>query len=767
MLTWLGRQLYRVRWAGLLLALLLTALMAWYGFGVFDALHGTGIDNPNSESTRAQNLIDKHFPTQSADGDSIILLLSSANLQATDPAFASAANQLITTLKAHAEVLSITSYYSTHDKNFLSHDMHQTFVVANVSTKNGEAATFHTLVPLLTSPTLHVDIGGSLAASVQFDDQLRTDLEFAEFIALPIVALLLVLIFSGVIAALQPLLIGGFAIAGSFALLRVLTTMINVSSFATNVITIIGLGLAIDYSLFIVTRFREELAPDETNVQGALQRTMATAGRTILFSGLTVCTSLLSLTLFPIDELRSVGIATIVAAIVAMLSALLLLPILLAILGRRINALSIQRLFRRRHTSAAERQRGVWYHLSYFVMRWRIPVAITIIAFLLLLGTPFLHASFSTTDDRALPLNSSARTVSEQLQQHFPNQDNATITIAITTRGDALTPDNLAKLQAYVDRINAMSGVSNIESLVSVDPRLSLAQYQQLYAHPNASPQLAAAAKQLAQGDVTQVVVTANFDPHANQVRDLVNQVRAIRSPAGFTPLVGGEMAQQIDQFASLSGTIPYALLVMAAAIFLLLFLMTGSLVMPLKAIVLNILSLTATFGALVWIFQDGHFQNILGFQAFGALDSTEPILVFAIAFGLSMDYEVFLLSRIKEQFTKTGDNREAVATGLQRTGWLITSAALLLATVVAAFATSRIISVQEIGVGISLAILMDATLVRGLLVPAMMALLGNWNWWAPRPLHYVWQRIGLHEQVEQSGGTPNEDVQEEAPAPV
>jgi RND superfamily putative drug exporter len=278
---------------------------------------------------------------------------------------------------------------------------------------------------------------------------------------------------------------------------------------------------------------------------------------------------------------------------------------------------------------------------------------------------------------------------------------------------------------------------------------LTLAQYQQLYAHPTSNPQLTKAAQQLAKKNVTEINVTATLDPHSNQGKDLITQIRAMQAPAGISPLVGGATAQEMDQLTSLQVSLPKAGSVMAIAIFILLFLMTGSVIMPLKAIILNTLSLSATFGALVWIFQDGHLQNLLGFKAFGALDSTQPILIFAIAFGLSMDYEVFLLSRIKEQFDRNGNNREAVAIGLQRTGWLITSAALLLAIVVGAFATSRIIFIQELGVGISLAILVDATLVRALLVPAMMTMLGKWNWWAPRPLRWLWMRVGLHEAIE------------------
>jgi trehalose monomycolate/heme transporter len=430
-----------------------------------------------------------------------------------------------------------------------------------------------------------------------------------------------------------------------------------------------------------------------------------------------------------------------------MLSALTLLPALLAVLGRRVNALSLQRLFRRStQISQTGDTRGAWYRLSQFVMRFPVPVALVTLAVLVTFGLPFLRASFSTPDYRVLPAGQEARVVSERLAQDFTNQGVSELVIAIRTSGNALSADNLGALEGYVAQIQSMSDVIQVQSLVTVDPALSLADYQRLYAQPGANPQLTAVAAQLAHGDATKVVVqlrAADFSPAAETA---TRQIRALHPTNGLRPLVGGETPYQMDLFSNLRATLPYALLVIALAIFALLFLMTGSLVVPLKAILLNILSLSATFGALVWIFQDGHFEQILNFQSRGNIDGTQTILIFALAFGLSMDYEVFLLSRIKEQFDATGDNRAAVASGLQGTGRLISSAALLLAVVLAAFSTSRIVFIQQIGIGLAIAVIIDATLVRALLVPATMRLLGRWNWWAPAPLRAIWRRIGLNE---------------------
>jgi len=742
MLNSLGHALYRWRLIVLLTACALTFVAAIYGSGIFHALSGTtSIVDPNSQSAQAQMLLDSKLNTGSVD---VVILMSSPSLRVTDPAFAQAALRLIDRLKSRPEVHSITSYYLTHSADFISHDGHETLVLLQLTTEQSQEKSYAAIAPLITSSVLRLQVGGSVVADQQFSAQVSSDLAHAESVALPITLLLLVFIFGGLVAAILPLLLGGVAIALAFALLRILANFLDVSSFAINVTSFIGLGLAIDYSLFIVTRFREELVIDEGDVQRALQRTMATAGRTILFSGLTVATSLIALLLFPEILLRSIGIAAIATALMSMLAVLLVLPTLLALLGRHVNALSFRRLFRR--TRRAEVRRGFWYRLSYFVMGWSIPITVMTIALLLFLGSPFLRAKFSTADEGMLPPDASSAIVLSHLKHDFTNQNDTEIDIVVRTRGDATTASNLSLLATYTQRIQKLTNIASITSLVNVDPRLTLAEYQQIYAHPAENPQVSAVASQLANHNLSKVIVMTNAAFDSTEAVMLVKQIRAIAAPGGLTALVAGKTAEQMDLFASLRATIPYALLVMVGAIFLLLFLMTGSLVMPLKAVILNILSLSATFGGLVWIFQEGHLHSLLGFQSVGSLDSTQPVLIFAIAFGLSMDYEVFLLCRIKEQFDVTGDNREAVATGLQRTGQLITSAALLLAIVVGAFATSHLLEIQQIGLGVAIAILMDATLVRMLLVPSMMKLLGTWNWWAPRPLQVLQRRIGLNE---------------------
>jgi trehalose monomycolate/heme transporter len=755
MLAKLGGMLYRTRWLVLFLAFLIVAGAAVFGTGLFGSLKSGGFNDPASESSKAQALLDTKLGGATAD---IILLMSNNSLKATDVISMEEATHMLAKLKARPEVASVTSYYSTHSASLLSRNGHETFAVVQFTAKDEatKEKDFKSIEPLMTSSTIETKVGGNVAVNVAINKQVSADLERAELITFPIVAILLLIVFGSLVAASLPLLIGGVAIMGAFAILRAIAGWTDVSIYAANVVTMLGLGLAIDYALFIVTRFREELGHDDGDVKGAIERTMSTAGRTIMFSGLTISTSLLALLIFPVMFLRSIGMGAIAATLIAMLSALTILPALLAVLGRRVNALSLQRLFRRRSLSkrydASHETKGVWYRISEIVMRHPVVVGLSVLAILVTLGLPFLRVTFATPDVQVLSTQQEARIVSDRLSQDFIQQGNSQLVIALQTPGNALSSTNLTSLDSYVRTIKGIHGVISVDSVVTLNPSLTLSDYQQLYAHPGVNPQVTAIAAQLAHGDTTKITVAMRPPDHTTAAENIVGQVRAIHAPGGLVPLVDGVTAYQIDLLASLRATLPYALLVIFIAVSVLLFLMTGSVLMPIKAIVLNILSLSATFGALVWIFQDGHLQNLLGFQSTGSIDATQPILIFAIAFGLSMDYEVFLLSRIKERYDATGDNREAVSSGMQLTGRLITSAALLLAVVLLAFGTSKIIFIQEIGIGLAIAVIIDATLVRMLLVPATMRLLGKWNWWAPTPLRAIWQRIGLSESSGASG---------------
>jgi trehalose monomycolate/heme transporter len=742
MLRRLGGFFYDIRGSALIVALAIVTAAGIYGFGGFGALKSAGFTDPASEATRAQNAISAQLPYSTSD---VIVLLHSDTLTVKDAPFEQAVTTMTANLKTQPQVASITSYYTTGSGTLVSNDSHSTFVslvLANPAANSSKSAEYDAIAAKIIAPPLQVTQGGVVLANRQINTQIGKDLERAEIITFPLVLVLLILVFGSVVAAGLPLVIGVVAIAGAFALIRLLTLFTDVSVFAANVITMLGLGLAIDYGLFIVTRFREEMSHDPVDTRGAIQRTMATAGRTVLFSGLTVCVSLISLLLFPEYFLSSMGWGAIAAVAVAMLAALTVLPALLGLLGRRVNALAVRR---QRDLVDVSEQRGAWYRLSQGVMRFPIPVAIVSIAILLALGSPILKISFASFSITDLPKSLPSRVVADKLANDFPHQSGADVTIFVQAPGNVLSAQNLSALDGYVHDLANLPHVTGAQSLVTVSPSLTLEQYQQLYSHPGTNAAIDDTAKRLANGGATRIDLTLDAADNTTTAINTVKTIHAFAPPLGFHILVDGQTAAQQDLFASLEATVPIALAIIIVAIFTLLFLMTGSIVIPLKAIVLNTLSLSATAGALVFIFQQGHLANVLQFEA-APIEITQVVLIFAMAFGLSMDYEVFLISRIKERYDATHNNELAVASGLQRTGGLITSAALLLAVVLAAFATSSVVSIKTIGVGLTIAVIMDATLVRALLVPATMRLLGRANWWAPAPLRWLWQRVGLSE---------------------
>ena len=554
--------------------------------------------------------------------------------------------------------------------------------------------------------------------------EVKSDIGRAEAISLPVLLVLLLVIFGSLAAASLPLAIGGIGILGSFAALRLLTLVTGVSIYSINITTILGLGLAIDYGLFMVSRFREELHRQPTT-EDAVAATVATAGRTIAVSGVTVAVALAGLMLFPETFLRSMGYGGVATVLVDMLAALTVLPALLAVLGPRVNALRVRRAAAR---PARGEQSGAWYRLASSVMRRPAVYAVVIVVALLALAAPFRHITWGGTDARSLPAGAPARVVAEALNQDFPGNPASPIEVLTRLDGPVTAPAQRAALAAYQQRLAHVPGVS-------------AAQITGL------------------RGDTARLDLRYAADPSSVTARQLVTAVRAVPAPAGSHVYVGGVTAQLVDELASLGHTLPWMALVICLATFVLLFLAFGSVVLPVKAIVMNALSLSATFGVIVWIFQEGHLSGLLQFTPTGSIDPAMPILLLAIVFGLSMDYEVFLLSRIRERYDVTGDNAGAIASGLQRTGGLITSLALMLVIVVGAFSASGITFIKLLGVGMIVALIVDATIVRVLLVPATMRLLGRANWWAPGPLGRVYRRYGIREQdappAAQAGAEP------------
>jgi uncharacterized membrane protein YdfJ with MMPL/SSD domain len=708
MFGWWGRAVVRARWWVLLGAAVLVLVGVVWGAGIFGSLSGGGYDDPASESSHAHARITEVFGPQ---GDDVLVLYRSATSTVDDPALTGGVTSVLDRLTGRPEVSQVMSYYTTRQPSYVSTDRHATYVGLRLRAGDEDAklADLAAIRPLLDGGSgVETIVGGNISFLDDANSQIERDIVRAELFSLPILLVLLLFIFRGLVAALTPLLVGGVAILGAFTVTRVVSQFTEVSVFAANVITLLGLGMAIDYALFVVSRFREELAAGHPTPV-AVANTMRTAGRTVVVSGLTVALALSSLLLFPLDFLKSMGYGGMAAVLVAMLAALTALPALLAVLGPRINALRIPLPGRRSSTKDIEATDvNRWERLARSVMRHPVVYVLVTAAVLLGLATPFLRADVGGFDERVLPAGTASRMVAERIADDFPGGSVAPIVAVV----DGLPSD---RLPAYLSQLTALPGVTG--------------------ATPYAT-----------KGDTALVAITYPGEPSDAEARDVVREVRGLAPPAGARVLVGGRPSSDLDQIDGLLGQLGWMALYVGVVTFVLLFFAFGSVVLPIKAIVMNMVSIGASFGVVVWIFQDGHLAGFLGFTPTGFLEPTNLILMLAVLFGLSTDYEVFLLSRIREEWDRTHDNTEAVAAGLQRTGGIITAAALLLIVVVSGFATGGVATIKMLGVGTVVAVALDAALVRTLLVPATMRLIGHWNWWAPGPLARLYGRFGLRE---------------------
>jgi uncharacterized membrane protein YdfJ with MMPL/SSD domain len=597
------------------------------------------------------------------------------------------------------DVAEVVAVRDGQPRELVSRDRRSTYLLATFRTGADDEALAEELQARVQREPGVIAGGGELAFT-QVGEQVEQDLARAELLAFPLLFLLSLVVFRSVVAALLPVLVGGTTIITTFVWLRLVNEVEPMSVFAINLITGAGLGLAIDYSLFIVSRFREELATGAQTAD-ALRRTMRTAGRTVLFSAVTVAAALAALIVFDLRFLFSMGYGGVLVALTAALVSLTVLPALLAVLGPRVNALGLRRWKESLQRDASRVHEGPWYRFSQWVMRRPGPIAVATAVVLIAVGLPFLRIEFTGVDASVLPTERSARVVQDALDSEFPPGRTSPIYVAAQT-GDA---------EAVRQWAQTLPG--------SVSP-----------------PQQA--------DGLWRIDVVTDADALSYDAQQLVRDIRAHH--ASFSFRVGGGTAAFMDQQTSLRGSLPLALALLAGTTLLILFVMTGSVVLPVKALLMNLLTLSAAFGLLVLIFQDGRLEGLLAYESQGALESTQPILLFCVAFGLSTDYGVFLLTRIKEARDGGLADREAVAVGLERTGRIVTYAALLFCIAIGAFATSEVVFIKELGIGTALAVLIDAFLVRALLVPSLMALLGRWNWWAPRPLARLHARLGLAE---------------------
>ena len=735
----LGRLVYRRRWlivAAWAVLLLVALPLAPRASAVLRA-GGFNLADLESSPARAELHAELGLPESA-----LALVYSSTTARAGEPAFEAATAAARQAIRAAPYVAQVLSYEFAPSQ--VSKDERTAYdtVLLDINPDDSPDAlpAIQDRLASLPAGPVTIELAGGPAFYSDIQTVSESDLRRSEFVSLPLAGLTLLLVFGSVVAAAVPLAVGGAAVVVSLAAIFVVASFTEMSIFALNLATLLGLGLGVDYSLLMTSRFREELRrrlPSEpaVAVADAIQAAVATAGRAVFFSGLTVLLGLLGLVLFEFTILRSVGIAGAIVVGVAALAALTLLPAILSILGPRLDRLAVRRV------NSAPSANEPWARLARSVMRRPLLVFIPTLSLLLVLGAPFLHVRLNAPDATILPPSVPSRVAFDRLDAAFGAGRFAPLSLAIRTTGPATSPANVAALYNYSRRLAADPRITSVSGYVDLDPRITVAQYQLLYGSPSGPPDRLVAATLAAttKGDLTAFTVTTPYGPNADQGRALVTDLRSgvglLAPPPGVTVLIAGGAADVSDVVDRVAADFPRTALFIFVTTYLVLLVLLRSVILPAKALVMNSLSILASFGALVWIFQDGNLSRILGFQPLGYVETTLPVILFCVLFGLSMDYEVFLLTRMKEAWDRTHDNTEAVAWGLERSGRIVTSAALIVVVVAGSFAFADVVLIKAVGLGVAIAIAIDATIVRALLVPATMRLLGVWNWWMPERL--------------------------------
>ena len=754
-----GRFVHRRRWPVLAVSALLLVASGWIAASGARLQSGGFIET--SDSGRASRLIEHELPT--AGGATFTLVFSSDRLTVTDAAFGDAVGEALRPLREDPRVATIVSPFdgSAADPSALiSKEKHAAAV--DVATKDELAVArdyYKELRAKVRSDRLTIAATGVLAITNGFNDVLQDDLRRAETVSLPLALVLLLIVFGSVVAGFIPLGVGILAVMSGIAGMFVLARFTDVSVYAENVVTLIGLGVAIDYSLFITNRYREELLRGRRS-EDALAVAMSTAGRAITFSGLTVAIGLSGMLFYQGTYLSSMGVSGAIVVASAVFYGLTFLPALLAVLGKNVDRLRLPIL------QPDTEGRGWWHSIATGVMRRPVLVLVPVVAFILLAGSPFLHIHLATGDVTMLPKHEESRAAYDRLVDDFAGAGQNHISVVVDyPEGVTLDQARVAGLVELGKRLTAVRGVQRVQGAFALDPRLTADAYTALYAAPAESwpPQLRALAQGIGEQRLATIrrqtvgahivlfdVVTGDAT-NSDEARAIVREIRSLAPPSGGELLVTGFTAIDVDTVDFITAHTPVAIAFVMVATVIVLFLLLGSVVLPLKAVVMNLLSISASFGALVWVFQDGHLSQQLAFTP-GPVDPSLPVIMFCTLFGLSMDYEVLLLSRIQEEYRRRPDNTHAVAMGLERSGRLITGAAAIMVGVFSAFALADILFIKAIGLGMALAVAIDATLVRALVVPATMRLLGDLNWWAPRPLARLYRRLGFAETASTPG---------------
>lgn len=734
------------------IALLVFLAAAIFGIPVANSLSPGGFQDPHSESARAITVLAEKF---GQSGQQMLILVTAPGGANSEQA-RTAGDDLVEQLKKSPLVYNVTSPWTAPPAaaaDLISKDGKSGLIVVNLKGGENDA---QKNAQTLADKFVHdhdgvtVAAGGSAMEYAQINKQNQADLLVMEMIAIPFSFLVLVWVFGGLLTAALPMALGALAVVGSMSVLRLVTFTTEVSIFALNLSTALGLALAIDYTLLIVSRYRDELAEGGDRDQ-ALIRTMVTSGRTVLFSAVTVALSMAATVAFPMYFLKSFAYAGVATVAFVAIASIVVTPAAIVLMGSRIDSFDVRRLVRRALRRPQPVHKPVeqlfWYRSSKFVMRHWLPVGSAVVALLLLLGLPFLSVKWGFPDDRVLPPSASSHQVGDQLRDNFA-RDSATAVPIVIPDARGLTPDDLSGYAAALSQVSDVSAVS--------------APTGTFIGGKASGPPVGATGMT----DGSAFLTVSSTAPLFSQASDdQLKRLHQVAGPGGRAVEMAGVAQVNRDSVDAVTHRLPLVLGLMAAVTFILLFLLTGSVVLPLKALVLNMLSLSAAFGALVWIFQDGHF-GALGTTPSGTLVANMPVLLFCIAFGLSMDYEVFLVSRIREYWLASGAarpakptpaqahaaNDESVALGVARTGRVITAAALVMSMSFAALIAAHVSFMRMFGLGLTLAVIADATLVRMVLVPAFMHVMGRWNWWAPKPLVWVHERFGISE-----GGAPGE----------
>jgi putative drug exporter of the RND superfamily len=726
----LGQTVYRRRWWVVAAWVAVLVLAVPFAPRVGGALRAGGFSLSDLESARARDMLQHELGVPPSAV--VIVLEASGPDLAGSAAFESAAATAVRDVDQAPHVTGIRSHLLSPRQVSADRRTAYDVVFLDLSPDDSPQALDGLEARIRKVPGVTVALAGG--STFYRDVQLvsEADLRRAEVVSLPLAGLALLLVFGSVVAAGVPLAVGGASVLVALAVIFGIASATPLSIFVLNLATLLGLGLGVDYSLLMTSRFREELVVHGGSVEEAIAASVATAGRAVFFSGLTVLLGLLGLVLFEFMILRSVGIAGAVVVAAAVTAALTLLPAILSILGPRLDALAI------RSVAVGEGSDGRWAVLARAVMRRPIAVLVPTLGALLVLGSPFLRVHFNAPDSTILPASVPSRAAFDRLTEQFGEGEFAPLLLAIRTTGPATSKANVDALYEYSRRLAADPRIVRVDGLVDVDPRLRLDQYELLYANTSGPPDrfVATALAATTRGDLTVFTITTPFGPNRDEARALVRDLRTVAgplaAPSGMSVLVGGGAADVSDVVGRIGADFPRTALFIFVTTYAVLFLLLRSAVLPLKALVMNSLSIVASFGALVWIFQEGNLSALLGFQPLGFVETSQPVILFCVLFGLSMDYEVFLLTRMKEAWDRTGDNREAVARGLERSGRIVTSAALIVVVVAGSFAFADIVLIKALGLGMAIAVALDATVVRALLVPATMRLLGRWNWWLP-----------------------------------